>query len=222
MKGVERQIYWFAFLRGRSARAGSVCAFFIVAIGMATQSALAVPHWTADEITQLTTGVAVVRVTDIAGPADGEVRGAIDVPAAKSAVWGVLFDCAGAPSFMKSLQSCTVLEQGAGGAWDVREHQVQWTSFLPNVRSVFRSEYVKEQSIRFTRAGGDLQFLEGEWRLEPLAGGKATRIHYEARVGFNAMVPGFMVRAALMNDIPQFLGVIRAEALRRSFGTAAR
>jgi uncharacterized membrane protein len=211
MKAVNRQSHVCSL--------GIICCVITV---VAASVAQASPNWSADEITELSKGNAVVRVVEIDGPADGEVRGAIDIPAPKSAVWNVLFDCAGAPGFMKSLQSCTVLEEGPGGAWDVREHQVKWTSFLPNVRSVFRSEYVKEQAISFTRAGGDLQFLEGEWRLEPLAGGAVTRIHYEARVAFNALVPGFLVRNALTNDIPQFLGVIRAEVQRRSAGTAAR
>jgi uncharacterized membrane protein len=180
------------------------------------QPARASTNWSPDELAQLQAGSAVVRVTGAEGPADGDVRGAIDIPAPKSAVWVVLYDCAGAPSFMTSLVSCSVTEQGPGGAWDVREHQVQWTSFLPNVRSVFRSDYVNEKSITFKRAGGDLSFLEGEWRLEPLAGGKVTRIHYEARVGFNALVPGFLVRNALIKDIPKFLGVLRQEVLRRS------
>ena len=108
-----------------------------------------------------------------------------------------------------------MIEQGAGGTWDIREHVVQWMSFLPQVRSEFRSDYVKNQSIHFKRTGGDLAFLEGSWQLEPLVGGKATRVHYEALVGFSTLVPGMLVHNALMTDIPHLLGVIRREVMRR-------
>ncbi len=161
-------------------------------------------------------GAPVVRVTEAAGPADGEVRGAVEIAAPPAAVWAVLHDCAGAPAFMENLKSCTVLAEAADGSWDVREHVIQWSSFLPQVRSEFRSDYVKDQSIRFMRTGGDLSYLEGEWRLEPIAGGKATRVNYEARVGFSSFVPGALVRNALIADIPHFLTVLRQEVLRRT------
>jgi len=217
------QVFRFTRSHRQSFHVGArLVALVALCAGMAMRPAAAKTNWSAEELSILRGGTAIVSVTPADGPADGHVRAAIDVPAPKSAVWAVLFDCAGAPAFMPSLQSCTVMQQGPGGAWDVREHQVQWTSFLPNVRSVFRSEYVTEESIVFSRVEGDLSYLEGAWRLEPLAGGKATRIHYDARVGFSSLVPGFLVRNALLKDIPQFLGVIRQEVLRRGPGTAGR
>lgn len=170
---------------------------------------------TPDAAARLERGEVVVQISTADSPADGEINAAIDIPAEPSRVWAVLFDCARAPAFMENLKSCTVIERGPKEAWDVREHLVQWTSFLPQVRSVFRSDYVRNTSIRFERVEGDLAFLAGEWRLEPVAGGAKTRVHYNARVGFHALVPSFMVRGALEADIPHFLTTIRAEVLRR-------
>lgn len=168
-----------------------------------------------DDRAALARGEPIVRVTEAVAPADGAVFAAIDIAAPPSRVWAVLYDCAGATRFMENLKSCAVLESGPDAAWDIREHRVQWTSFLPELRSVFRSEYRHQASIRFQRVEGDLAFLDGEWTLVPLPGGKGTRLVYDTRVGFHALVPSFIVRNALTDDIPGFLKTIRAEVLRR-------
>lgn len=156
----------------------------------------------------------IVSVEPAPSPADGEVLASIDIPAPPGEVWRVLFDCARAPAIMPSLTSCRVLETGPGGAWDVREHRVQWISLLPEIASRFRSDYIQEKNIRFQLIGGDLSALDGEWRLQPLFHGAATQLSYRARVGFGALIPSFVIRNALQSDIPRFLQAIRAEAMR--------
>ncbi len=192
--------------------AACAAAFAVLAIGPSPVAA------TPDAAARLARGEAVVQISPADSPADGEIAAVIDILATPDRVWSVLFDCAGAPSFMDNLKQCRVVDQDPAGAWDVREHLVQWTSFLPQVRSVFRSDYVLNTSIRFKRVEGDLAFLAGEWRLEPMAGGAKTRLRYNARVGFHALVPAFMVRDALEADIPQFLGKIRDEVMRTAAG----
>ncbi len=167
----------------------------------------------------LANGKAVVRVAPDDRGADGQIYGVIEIPAAPSKVWRVLVDCEHAPKIMANLRSCRVLERADAGdqgkrSWDVREHQIAWVSVLPTVRSVFRSEYVRESSIRFAKAdGGDLTALDGEWRLESTQGGAGTRLLYRARFGFLAVVPSFLVRQSMANDFPGFLETIRAEAI---------
>ena len=167
-----------------------------------------------DDLSRLAAGEAVVHIGPAAAPADGEINAAIDIPASPARVWAVMVDCARAPAFMANLKSCKVLQAGPNGAWDAREHRVQWLSILPEVRSVFRSDYVAETSIRFRRVEGDLKYLDGEWRLEPLKGGAATRLTYEARVGFHSLVPSFMVRSSLESDVPKLLQAIKTEVKR--------
>lgn len=178
-------------------------------------SAATAGDWTKDEVARLSAGDALAQVSEAPSPADAEVNGAIDIPTPPSLVWAVLYDCQGAPRFMKNLKSCTVIETDPGGHWDIREHIVEWGLLVPRVRSRFRSDYVENQSIRFARTEGDLSYLQGEWRLDPLRNGKATRVHYHALVGLSAFVPGMLVRSALMTDIPNQLNVLRSEVLRR-------
>lgn len=176
--------------------------------------------WTEAELARLRAGDPLARVGGAAAPADAEVSGAIDVQAPPSSVYAVLYDCEGAPRFMPNLKSCAVVEIGPGGHWDIREHIVEWGILVPSVRSRFRSDYVKNQSIRFARTGGDLSYLKGEWRLEPLANGQATRVFYHSEVGLSTFIPGMLVRDALMTDIPNQLKILRAEVLKREPGVA--
>jgi uncharacterized protein YndB with AHSA1/START domain len=157
----------------------------------------------------------VVSVTPGSGKIDGEVRASMIVAAPAAAVYSALTECAKAPEVFPSLKSCRVVEGQAGQPWDIREHKVaSWASFLPDMRTVFRSEYVTNRSIVFRLVAGDLQHLDGGWQLEPVNGG--TRVTYEARVGFNALVPGFLVRQSLTADVPKFMAAIRDESVRRA------
>ena len=166
------------------------------------------------DMQRVAAGEAVVRVYTAESPADGLVVGAIEIPAPPAKVWQVLFDCAHAAGVMPNLTSCKVLQSDPKGAWDIREHRISWISLLPEIRSEFRSDYAAGRSIRFTRTGGDMRALDGEWRIEPLAKGVSTRLTYNARVGFGALIPGFVIRNALAKDVPGFLSAIRREAVR--------
>ena len=169
---------------------------------------------TADDQRQLAAGDAIIRVTPADSPADGNVVAVIDIPVPRVNVWQVLVDCKRAPAVMPNLTGCAVLQTGPGNAWDVREHRVHWISVLPDIRTQFRSDYVRETSIMFKRTSGDMLALEGSWRLEPLNAGSATRLRYDARVGFGALIPSFVIRNALSADVPEFLKAIRTESVR--------
>lgn len=167
----------------------------------------------AAELQRLNARDVIVRVeADPSGEADGSIDAAIDVAAPPARLWSVMLDCQRALIFIEGLKSCRVLERGPNDAWDIREHKSKWLAILPELRSVFRSDYKANSEIKFRRVEGDIRFLEGQWKLEPLAGGTATRLTYRARIGISAPVPGFMLRAALESDVPKRLKALRAEA----------
>lgn len=171
-----------------------------------------------DEAARLGAGEALVTVASVDG-ADGAVNAVIDVPVPPSRAWQVLLECERAPQFMPNLKACSVIQTGptdssGGPKWDEREHRVAWIALLPDLRSRFHSDYVFEKEIRFRKTTGDLDVLDGMWSLDPIDGGRATRLRYNARIGFSAMVPGFMVRSSLESDFPQFLQALKAEMIR--------
>lgn len=151
---------------------------------------------------------------DATGEADGHIAAAIDIEAAPSAVFAVMTDCARALKFVDNLTVCKVLERARDGSFDVREHHSRWLSILPEMVSVFRSDYVPNREIRFSRISGDLKFLQGTWTLQPMSDGKVTRLLYDVRVGLDMPLPAFMIRGALESDVPRLLKSLRAEVMK--------
>lgn len=173
--------------------------------------------WTPDPaaISRLESGRPYVDVRADPSGATGLIRAGIDIAAPREVVWDVVTDCGLAPRMVASLRSCRVLERDPAGRWDVREH-VSRPRLLPPVRSVFRSEYQPPSRIAFRKAGGDLRMLDGEWRLEPLNGGAATRVLYEQRAAFPYRAPDALIRMGMRRDVPLALLALRREALARA------
>jgi len=85
--------------------------------------------------------------------------------------------------------------------------------FLPEIHNVLRADYQPYAAIRFHRAGGDLKAEDGQWRIEPLAGGAGSRVIYVNRVAMNLLAPAFMVRAGMKRDVPKVLINLRRESI---------
>lgn len=140
------------------------------------------------------------------------VSAVIDIAAPPEIVWAVMTDCARAPRFVPDLVSCRVLERDPAGAWDIREHMIDWAWFLPTIRNVFRSDYEPPFRLRFARSDGDLSRSEGEWRLEPRNGGTATRVHYMALLAPSSVVPVSLALPSVRSDVPKVLEALRRES----------
>ena len=146
--------------------------------------------------------------------ASGLIRAGIEIDAAPDTVWAVMLDCRLAPRMVSNLQSCRVLERDPKGRWDERE-EVTRPMLLPPVRLVFRADYDPPRGYHFHRTGGDLPVLEGDWRLEPLDGGRRTRVLYESRAALPFAVPGALARMMLRQEIAAALNGLRRECLAR-------
>ena len=168
---------------------------------------------TIDDEVRLQRGEVVAHVVTERGPG-GRLVAAIDIPAAPSAVWAVMVDCARAPAYVPGLDSCRIVETASDGRSDVREHRIRWIAMLPRLTLRFRSDYVPEKEIRVTRIAGDLADMRGAWTLEPLNSGKATRLHYDFRIVPSTLLPSGLVRAGLLRDTPKVLEAVRSEVAR--------
>lgn len=140
------------------------------------------------------------------------IRAAVDIEAPPATVWAVMTDCKLAGRFIADLASCTVLKGDQRQGWDVRDQFSKGNMFLPDIHNVVRSEYLPYSSIRFKRAGGDLQIEDGEWRLEALDGGAHTRVIYINRVKANILLPAMVVRAGLRGSTPKVLMNLKRES----------
>jgi uncharacterized membrane protein len=152
-------------------------------------------------------------VTVVPAAADDtvEIKASIEIAAPRAKVWAIMNDCARALRYVPGLKSCRVLERDPAGRWDIREHRISWMWFLPDVKSVFRSDYEPPKRLRFQRISGTLKRSDGEWRLENIDGGSATRVSYAATLSADIPAPNFLVEAALKRDIAKVLRGLRRE-----------
>ncbi|WP_236627811.1 SRPBCC family protein [Caulobacter sp. B11] len=78
---------------------------------------------------------------------------------------------------------------------------------------MFRSDYEPFSRIRFRLVEGDLKVEQGEWRLQALKGGTATRVFYENRLGVDLPIPKALIREGMRKDIPKVLANLRRVCL---------
>jgi carbon monoxide dehydrogenase subunit G len=139
------------------------------------------------------------------------VHAAIDIEAPPSIVWNVITDCNRAPKYVPNMESCRIVEREPRGG-QIRE-SIHNVMLLPRIRSRSRVEFDKDRRMSFKNAGGDMRIAEGEWRLDPIDKGKATRLRYDAMLALNMSVPNFMVENIANRDVPALMKNIERESL---------
>jgi uncharacterized protein YndB with AHSA1/START domain len=144
------------------------------------------------------------------------IHGAVDIAAPPALVWAIMTDCRMAARLVKTVTRCAVLQRGPG--WDVREQVTRGNLIVPTIRNVYRSDYEPLTRIRFRRIDGDLRIEEGEWRLEPIAGGAGTRVIYVNRVAARIAAPAALVREGMRRDTPKVLMNLSRECAARARG----
>ena len=143
----------------------------------------------------------------------GQVRAMIDIAAPPQVVWATILDCERAARMTPSVKRCTVLSRDAGGRVELREHVVKWSFLLPALHSISRLTLDPYRRIGFRCEGGDIKDCEGQWRLEPLEGGKATRVTYENRATAPFGLPNGLAALAMRRDVPAALRALRRESV---------
>jgi uncharacterized protein YndB with AHSA1/START domain len=181
---------------------------------LATAALCGAPTAHAGELTPkaqaaLDRGQPYAEVTPDPDGVSGKVSAVIDIDASPAKVWKVMTDCATAGRMITNLARCTIVSGDIRQGSDVREHVTRRSLFLPPMRIVFRSVYEPYSRIRFSRVSGDLKVEQGEWRLQPLRGGAATRVFYENRLAVDWPIPKALLRDGLRKDTPKVLVNLR-------------
>jgi carbon monoxide dehydrogenase subunit G len=140
------------------------------------------------------------------------VHASIDIAAPPATVWAVITDCERAPRYVPNLESCRIVQRDPAGRWQLRA-TVMNVALLPRINTLSRLEFEPKRRVSFTRAGGDMRIAEGDWQLESLAKGKATRLHYKSALALNFFVPRFLVNQAAERDFPTLMKAIERESL---------
>jgi carbon monoxide dehydrogenase subunit G len=143
----------------------------------------------------------------------GEVRAMIDIAAPPQTVWATILDCERAARMTPSVKRCTVLSRDPSGRAELREHVVKWSFLLPALHSTSRLSLEPYRRIAFRCEGGDIKDCEGQWRLEPMDGGRATRVTYENRATAPYGLPSGLAALAMRRDVPAALRALRRESV---------
>jgi uncharacterized protein YndB with AHSA1/START domain len=140
------------------------------------------------------------------------VHAAIDIAAPPATVWNVITDCGRAPRYVPNMESCRIVERDPAGHWQMRR-TVMNIALLPRIHTLSRLEFEPRRRMSFSKAGGGRKISEGEWRLVPLARGKATRLTYRSALALNFFVPQFLLDQAAQRDFPTLMKSIERESL---------
>lgn len=159
------------------------------------------------EISKNTTGERAARV-----------QASITIDAPVEIIWMIMLDCNEALEIVPHLSECVILRRDDETASDIRRHKVRYGALFPTTISEFKSVYDRNKSIRFSKTGGDLKFLEGVWRFVPDING--VQVTYEAAVNIGKPVPGFLVRRAVRNDTREILTRLQARAETKASGAS--
>lgn len=182
----------------------------LAATGLAAGPARA--DWSPDRaaLGQLARGGVHAEVHPDGDGVSGVVFGAVDIAAPPAVVWRTITDCGRAGRMAPNIRSCRITGRDPDGRWDVREMVIRG-GLMPSFRTEFRSDFTPLRSIRFRCTAGDIRFCDGQWRLEPLAGGH-TRVLYENRASSPFPAPAIIARAAMKMDLADALRALRRES----------
>ncbi|CAN7291043.1 SRPBCC family protein [Caulobacter sp. LjRoot300] len=188
-------------------------ALVVVFVMLAASPVAGAQEPTPDWLHRIESGdVALEAHTDSSGRG-GQVRAMIDIAAPPQMVWAAILDCERAARMTPSVKRCTVLSRDPSGRTELRQHVVKWSFLLPALHSTSRLTLEPYRRIGFRCEAGDIKDCEGQWLLEPLGGGRSTRVTYENRATAPFGLPNGVTTMAMRRDVPAALRALRRESV---------
>lgn len=142
-------------------------------------------------------------------------EGEIVVPASTAEVMAVLTDFTAYPDFLPWIREAEVLRRERGTeheAWEVRFS----LHLIRPLQYILRLEREGEDRLRWTLVEGIFRANDGGWSLHAAGDdGEQTTIRYEIALQVGSYVPAGILRSLAGRDLPDLLGRVRDEVLRR-------
>ena len=130
-------------------------------------------------------------------PSYGECQ-SVEIAATPQACFDALTDFERLPDWQGSVRDVEVLERDAQGRGTVVDYVVD--ARLKTVRYRLRQVYDEPARLASEYLGGDFRDFCGEWRFEPVDGGRRTRVELDLRIDPGRFVPG-VVRKAISDAV---------------------
>ena len=129
-------------------------------------------------------------------PSYGECHSA-EIAADQQACFAALTDFERLPEWQGAVRAARVLERDAEGRGTIVEYEVE--ARVKTVRYRLRQIYDEPRLLASEYLGGDFRDFGGEWRLEPLEGGR-TRVELDLRIDPGRFVPR-VLRTAIADAV---------------------
>jgi carbon monoxide dehydrogenase subunit G len=168
------------------------------------------------EMKQLEKGEVLVSDTTVTGP-DGlkQMRGTavaiIDVPPEQ--VWKTIMDHDHFEEFMPSVKECKIVEDTGNDRLVSYHLKIAWADITYFLRLHYDPEtWHVDCAIDKSRPHA-ITDTRCTWDLEPLNGGKQTKVNYSVYVDSGRLIPGFVERMLSKRQLPTVLENVRKRAV---------
>ncbi len=151
----------------------------------------------------------VLDAAEQSGTASATVR----IHARREVVWSLITSCEEALTLVPGLVSCEVQSAAPDGSWQIIQHILNYSWYVPKLVYVVRATYDKPARVSIERISGDLKTLQVSWTLT--TDGEDTVAQYAVDLAPGFWVPRWMVRMALRRDLPKMLRALRTRAEAR-------
>lgn len=121
-----------------------------------------------------------------------------DIDAPPQACFDALTDFERLPEWQGAVRDVEVLERDARGRGSIVEYVVD--ARVKTVRYRLRQVYDEPGRLASEYLGGDFRDFCGEWRFEPLDGGRRTRVELDLQIDPGRFVPR-VVRKAISGAV---------------------
>lgn len=143
----------------------------------------------ANDTSEFKSGKHIIRETIDPNTKASELQLIFLIKSTPEKVWDVLMDCDNYPKFMP-VKSYNY--KSRHGSYDI-------VHVVPDAPAMFSVDYdmkrvydKKDWKITFSKVAGKIKSINGWWKLEPISGGRQTKVTYVNNIDIGMPVPGFV------------------------------
>lgn len=132
------------------------------------------------------------------------------VHASPEKVWNIIADYDNLHKVFKQMKKATVIKNN--GRVKLVKHVVTPSGPVGTYSYVVQVKETAPKRMEWKRVSGAFKDVQGFWKLEPLDGGRTTRVTYASHVDGGFLVPSALVNRQCRIDMPIVVGNLRNKA----------
>lgn len=132
------------------------------------------------------------------------------VHASPDTVWNIIADYSNLHKVFKQMKKATVLKNQ--GKVKLVKHVVAPSGPVGTYSYVVKVKENAPRKMEWKRVSGAFKDVQGFWKLEPLDGGRTTRVTYASHVDGGFLIPKALVKRQCRIDMPIVVSNLRSKA----------